>query len=179
LEQRGLLARRAQEDAGLDHRSSTAGRRCSAGPSVPKQSPAGGCRAAPWLGGRRGRASWRCPVRSEAQPPFRLLRRLRSTHRPEPMHRPAVVPKKSLAHAAVRSRSCRVADVIWHPSLGHGVGMPMGHLPLAALAAIHLGGPQGVTARLTVDGDRGVHKDYGTTHNLSGPAKCVTTTAGP
>src|SRR5436190_17718160 len=49
-------------------------------------------------------------------------------------------------------------------SLGHGVGMPMGHLPLAALAAIHLGGPQGVTARLTVHGGRGVLKASGIGH---------------
>jgi hypothetical protein len=32
--------------------------------------------------------------------------------------------------------------------------MPMGYLPFAALAAIHLGGPQGETARLTVEGIR-------------------------
>jgi hypothetical protein len=47
------------------------------------------------------------------------------------------------------------------PSLGHGVGMPMGYLPFAALAAIHLGGPQCVTARLTVDGGRAVLKAGG------------------
>jgi hypothetical protein len=40
------------------------------------------------------------------------------------------------------------------PSLGHGFGMPMGYLPFAALAAIHLGGPQGDTARLTVEDSR-------------------------
>jgi hypothetical protein len=39
--------------------------------------------------------------------------------------------------------------------------MPMGYLPFAALAAIHLDGPQGVTARLTVHGDRGVLKAGG------------------
>ncbi len=32
----------------------------------------------------------------------------------------------------------------------------MGHLPLAVLTAIHLGCPQGVGARLTFDGGRGV-----------------------
>ena len=47
------------------------------------------------------------------------------------------------------------------PSLGHGVGMPMGYLPFAALAAIHLGGPQGEPARLTVEGIRGVLKAGG------------------
>jgi hypothetical protein len=40
------------------------------------------------------------------------------------------------------------------PSLGHGFGMPVGYLPFAALAAIHLGGPQGDTARLTVEDSR-------------------------
>jgi hypothetical protein len=32
--------------------------------------------------------------------------------------------------------------------------MPVGYLPFAALAAIHLGGPQGDTARLTVEDSR-------------------------
>jgi hypothetical protein len=36
--------------------------------------------------------------------------------------------------------------------------MPMGYLPFAALAAVHLGGPQGETARLTVEGVRDVLK---------------------
>ena len=36
--------------------------------------------------------------------------------------------------------------------------MPMGYCPFAALAAIHLGGPQGETARLTVEGVRDVLK---------------------
>jgi hypothetical protein len=34
--------------------------------------------------------------------------------------------------------------------------MPMDYLPSAALAAIYLGGRQGETARLTVEGLRGV-----------------------
>jgi hypothetical protein len=34
--------------------------------------------------------------------------------------------------------------------------MPMGYLPFGALAAIHLGGPQGETAQLTVEGVRDV-----------------------
>jgi hypothetical protein len=37
------------------------------------------------------------------------------------------------------------------PSLGHGVAMAMGYLPLAALTPVHLRGPQGVAPRLTVD----------------------------
>src|SRR6266446_2684589 len=42
--------------------------------------------------------------------------------------------------------------------------MPMGYLPFAALAAIHLGGPQGVTARLAVHGGRGVLEAGGICH---------------
>src|SRR5262245_308755 len=43
-------------------------------------------------------------------------------------------------------------------SLCQGVSVAMGHPPLAGLAAVHLGSPQGVGARLTVDGGRGVLK---------------------
>jgi len=50
------------------------------------------------------------------------------------------------------------------PSLDHGVGMPMGYLPLAVLTATDLGGPQGETARLTVEGVRGVLKAGGIGH---------------
>ena len=50
------------------------------------------------------------------------------------------------------------------PSLDHGVGVPVGHLPFAALAAINLGCPQGETARLTVHGGRGVLQAGGIGH---------------
>jgi hypothetical protein len=39
-------------------------------------------------------------------------------------------------------------------SLGHRVSMPMGHLPLAVLAAINLGGPQSVAPRCGLEDDR-------------------------
>jgi hypothetical protein len=42
--------------------------------------------------------------------------------------------------------------------------MAMGYLPLAALAPVHLRGPQGVAARLPVDGDRRVFKAGGVGH---------------
>ncbi len=42
--------------------------------------------------------------------------------------------------------------------------MPMGYLPFAALAAIDLGGPQAETARLAVEGVRGVLKAGGIGH---------------
>src|ERR671924_1812931 len=40
----------------------------------------------------------------------------------------------------------------------------MGYLPFAALATVHLSGPQGVAARLTVDGGRSVLKAGGVGH---------------
>src|SRR3954462_11328944 len=40
----------------------------------------------------------------------------------------------------------------------------MGYLPFAALATVHLCGPQGVAARLTVDGGRSVLKAGGVGH---------------
>src|SRR3954451_17735627 len=40
----------------------------------------------------------------------------------------------------------------------------MDNLPLAGLAAVHLCGPQGVAARLTVDGGRSVLKTCGVGH---------------
>src|SRR5436190_20929297 len=49
-------------------------------------------------------------------------------------------------------------------SLGHCVAVAMGHLPFAALATVHLCGPQGVAARLTLDGGRRVLKAGGVAH---------------
>ena len=49
-------------------------------------------------------------------------------------------------------------------SLGHGVAMAMGYLPLTAFAPVHLRGPQGVAARLTFDGGRRVLKAGGVGH---------------
>ena len=42
------------------------------------------------------------------------------------------------------------------PSLGHGVGVAVRHLPVAVLAAVHLRGSLGVGTRLAVDGGGGV-----------------------
>ena len=50
------------------------------------------------------------------------------------------------------------------PSSGVGVGVTMGHLPLAALAAVHLSGPEGVAAWVTVDGRGGVFEAHGECH---------------
>jgi hypothetical protein len=49
-------------------------------------------------------------------------------------------------------------------SVGQAVGVPMGYLPLAALPAMHLGGPQGEAARLTVHRERDVLKASGIGH---------------
>src|SRR3712207_1682060 len=42
--------------------------------------------------------------------------------------------------------------------------MAMGYLPFAALATVHLRGPQGVATRLTVDGGRSMLKAGGVGH---------------
>src|SRR3954463_15729905 len=50
------------------------------------------------------------------------------------------------------------------PSVSDGVAVAVSDLPLAVLAPVHLGGPQGVGARLTVDGGRGVLQAGGIRH---------------
>src|SRR6185436_11755335 len=49
-------------------------------------------------------------------------------------------------------------------SFGHGVAMAVRHLPLTALAPVHLRGAQGVAARLAVDGGRRVLESGGIGH---------------
>jgi deazaflavin-dependent oxidoreductase (nitroreductase family) len=49
-----------------------------------------------------------------------------------------------------RERALRAAVQIQHASIGDAVGMPMSNPPFAVLAAIHLGDPQDVAARLTI-----------------------------
>src|SRR5215208_175493 len=79
--------------------------------------------------------------------------------------RPALSCQSPITPALTPPTALRVLPVATQElSLGHGVAMAMGYLPLAALAPVHLRGPQGVAARLTVDGGRRVLKAGGIGH---------------
>ena len=60
--------------------------------------------------------------------------------------------------AAIRMLPSRLSPLHRHALLGDGVTVAMGDPPRALFAAVHLGSPQGIGARLAVDGRRGVLK---------------------
>jgi len=74
------------------------------------------------------------------------------------------LPGQSIELICRRPGGHPLMPLIGHWSFGHGVAMAMGYPPIAPLAAVHLGGPQTVGARLTVDRGRGVLESGGIGH---------------